>query len=100
MTQVADILNQDAFFKYITTENPTNDKSSETASTGYVDDINYVSSNSNLEELERTTNDLNKLVSSIFEENRLKVNTSKTQILQVESNTTDVLQPNLRMISI
>ena len=37
-------------------------------------------------------------MNKIYEENRLKVNETKTQILQIESNTNDALIPGRRMI--
>ena len=44
MTQIAEILQNNELFHYITAENLINNKSSTTNSTGYVDDRNHVSS--------------------------------------------------------
>ena len=100
MTQISVILHNDEFFKYVTDDNLTNNKTSTTESTGYVDDISHVSGNKDFEELEKTTDDLNKLVNKIYEENRLKVNKGKTQVLQIEANTNDALVSNRKMITI
>ena len=61
MTQIAQILQNDQFYTYITGENLSHDKTSETNSTGYVNDINHVSNNKDIDQLEKTTKDLNKL---------------------------------------
>ena len=65
-----------------------------------MDDINNVTSNNNKEELEIFVKDTHELTVNIYQENRLLVNDSKTQILQIEKNMNEAYKHNLQMISI
>ena len=100
MTLISQIIKDDSLYQYITGELPTNNKTTKTSSTGYVDDMNHLCSNKDIDQLEKATEDMNKLLNEIYRENRLKVNHDKTQILQVESNTSDALKNNRYKITI
>ena len=56
--------------------------------------------NSNKAELENTVQDIHDLTVNLYTANRLKINSDKSQILQVENNLSDVSDPNRQIISI
>ena len=100
MTLIGSIIKDDQLFEYITGQLPLNNKTTNIASTGYVDDVNHVCSNKDVIQLEKATSDMNTLASEIFRENRLKVNQEKTQILQVEANSSDATRNTRHMVTI
>ena len=51
--------------KYITGETEITTNNTELGSTGYVDDVNHVAGNTNIEELEAYTNTLHKVITEI-----------------------------------
>merc|ERR1711954_502434 len=52
------------------------------------------------EQLEKVTQNIYKLSRNMYNENRLKVNDSKNQLLQVEANTGDGTDPNRQLIKV
>ena len=53
----------------------------------------------NISELEKAAQDVHDVVINIYTEDRLKVNDSKTNILQVESNTGDADNDDRRLVA-
>merc|ERR1711954_252121 len=100
MSQIEETMNNDENYKYITGEDLTHNKTSTIKSSGYVDDINHIASNNSKEQLQEVTQYIYKLVRTMYSENRLKVNDSKNQLLQIESNTTDGSNPNRSLIKV
>ena len=90
MTTINKMIHNEVLFKYITEKELNHNKTSEVESTGFVDDLSHTISNKNIEQLELTTSDAQELVTSLYNENLLKVNRDKTHILQIEKNTSDV----------
>merc|ERR1711954_449300 len=52
------------------------------------------------EQLEKVTQNIYKLTKNMYNANRLKVNDSKNQLLQVEANTGDGSDPNRQLIKV
>ena len=77
-----------------------NNKSTKITSIGYLDDINHLLSNSDITQLEEAAQDIHNLVVKLYSQNILKVNSEKTQMLQIEQNTSDASDPNRHMVSI
>ena len=100
MTKLEDTINNEKEFEYITGEKLKHKKTSEISSAGYVDDINHIASNKEIRELQIVTQDIHKLTRKIYNHNRLMVNDGKSQILQIESNTTEALNENRDKIEI
>ena len=94
MSQIEESINNEETYKYITGEEITHNKTSTINSSGYVDDINHIASNKSKDQLEKVTQNIYKLTRNMYNENRLKVNDSKNQLLQIESNTSDGSDPN------
>ena len=86
--------------KFISGETLTESNKTELQSTGYVDDVNHVAGNANIEDLEEFTGKLLNAVTEIYKENLLSMNVTKTQLLQIESSTNECLNSSRRMVSI
>merc|ERR1711954_124423 len=91
MTKIEETINNDKEFEYITGDKLEHNKTSEISSAGYVDDINHIASNKDTKELQSVSQDIHKLTRKIYNHNRLMVNDTKSQILQIESNTSEAL---------
>ena len=99
-TKLDEIMKNNDELKFISGETLTESNKTELQSTGYVDDVNHVAGNANIEDLEEFTGKLLNAVTEIYKENLLSMNVTKTQLLQIESSTNECLNSSRRMVSI
>ena len=100
MTQINKLIENQELYKFITGRNYWHNNSNKLVSSKYVDHINHVGSNRNKDKLETFIKDAHDLTVQLYTENRLSVNCEKTQILQVENNKNNTLDPDRKIITI